>query len=336
MDDKQTPYPLLAKYFAKQCTDAEREEVAYWRRESPGNEALFVKLSKQWEGARREHVTYVIPDKEVVWKKVKARVVQKAKQLPLYSRARLIRVGSIAATVALILGFSLSLLLFQSGELLVGPVYEHVVLAPSGQKSKLILPDGTSVWLNSGSRLTYNTRYNLSERTVVLEGEAFFEVKPDKQIPFIVKAGEVDVQVHGTAFNVNAYAADPDIAVSLLRGSVSVLVAADRHVLTYLEPDQSAIVSRHNLNYRVQTCDAEVEASWHLNKLKLEGVPAGEIWKKLERWYGVQIAVSDNVPDNKYWITLKTESLTDLLEVINKLTPIDYTLNGEEVTVRYK
>lgn len=336
MDEKQIPYVLLAKYFAKQCTPDEIRQIEYWCKEDPAHEALFRKLREQWDSAHRVSRACTIPDKAKVWMKIKQEISQRAKRVPLYSRAALMRVAGIAAIVTLVLGISVVYLIEQTGSWATNPVYDTVVLAPPGQKSQLILPDGTSVWLNSGSRLSYNSHYNVSDRTVELEGEAFFDVKHDQENCFVVKAGRIDVKVHGTAFNVNAYDDEADVAVSLLRGSVSVLSAADQHVLTYLQPDQSAIISKRDLKYNILPCDAETESSWHLNKLKLEGVPANEVWKKLERWYGVHISLQNKAPDNKYWITLKTESLTELLEVVNKLTPIEYKLDGEEVMVRYK
>ena len=113
------------------------------------------------------------------------------------------------------------------------------------------MPDGTLVWLNSGSRLSYNYQYSTYDRVVNLEGEAFFDVKKDTQYPFIVKAGEVDVKVHGTAFNVSTYADEENIMVALLRGKVSLLSATGQNLLTYLSPNQEAIVSKKNLSCRV-------------------------------------------------------------------------------------
>jgi hypothetical protein len=96
------------------------------------------------------------------------------------------------------------------------------------------------------------------------------------------------------------------------------------------------LISKGDLLCRVISCDAEVDTGWHLNKLKFEGVSTGELWKKLERWYGVNIIYTNVNPSNRYWLTVKTESLTELLEMINKLTPITYKLDGEEVMIRYK
>ena len=336
MNERQIPYELLAKYLSRQCTQAELEEVNRWLNEDAEHPLLLEKLKRQWEAVQVDASVFVIPDKAAVWNKVQVRIRDKAKQVPMYSRSLLIRVSSVAAFIALVLGFSLSFLLNGQKESWQASQFENVVMAPSGQKTQLVLPDGTLVWLNSGSRLSYNYQYSTKDRVVYLEGEAFFDVKKDTQYPFIVKAGAVDVKVHGTAFNVSAYADEDDIMVALLRGKVSLLSATDQKLLAYLSPDQEATVSKRSLSCRVESCDASIESSWHHNLLKFDGTPAKEVWKKLERWYGVDIALSNVSPSQAYWFTIKTESLTELLEMINKITPIEYKLDGKEVTIRYK
>lgn len=336
MNERQIPYELLAKYLSRQCTQAELEEVNRWLNEDAEHPLLLEKLKRQWEAVQVDTSAFVIPDKAAVWNKVQARIRDKVKQVPMYSRSLLIRVSSVAAVIALVLGFSLSFLLNGQKESWQASQFENVVMAPPGQKTQLVLPDGTLVWLNSGSRLSYNYQYSTQDRVVNLEGEAFFDVKKDTQYPFIVKAGAVDVKVHGTAFNVSAYEDEENIMVALLRGKVSLLSADSQQLLTYLSPDQIAAVSKNNLSCQVTLCDAETESSWHHNLLKFDGTPAKEVWKKLERWYGVDIALSNVSPSQAYWFTIKTESLTELLEMINKITPIEYKLDGKEVTIRYK
>ena len=336
MNERQIPYELLAKYLSRQCIQAELEEVNRWLNEDAEHPLLLEKLKLQWEAVQVDASAFVIPDEAAVWNKVQARIRDKVKQVPLYSRSLLIRVSSIAAVIALVLGFSLSFLLNGQKESWQASQFENVVMAPPGQKTQLVLPDGTLVWLNSGSRLSYNYQYSTQDRIVNLEGEAFFDVQKDTQYPFIVKTGAVDVKVHGTAFNVSAYADDEDIMVALLRGKVSLLSAKDQQLLTYLSPDQEATVSKSSLLCHVETCDAEIEASWHHNLLKFDGASAEEVWKKLERWYGVHINVQNMPVSKRYGLTIKEESLREMLELINSITPIIYRIEGEEVTISYK
>lgn len=336
MNEQLIPYELLAKYFSRQCTPAELEEVNSWLNKDSEHRLLLNKLHRQWKGVQVDTSAFVIPDKVEVWDKIQSRICAKVKQVPLYSRSFLIRVSSIAAVIALVLGFSLSFLLNGKKESWQASQLENVVMAPPGQKTQLVLPDGTLVWLNSGSRLSYSYQYSTQDRIVNLEGEAFFDVQKDTQYPFIVKTGAVDVKVHGTAFNVSAYADEENVMVALLRGKVSLLSTDSQQLLTYLSPDQIATVSKNNLSWQVTPCDADIESSWHHNLLKFDGTPSKEVWKKLERWYGVDITLSNVSPSQAYWFTIKTESLTELLEIINKITPIEYKLDGKEVTIRYK
>lgn len=333
MGKKETLYTRLAAYFSDQCSLLEKEEVNNWRRENPDHETLFLKLQKQWEQAGPDISSFVIPDKAIVWERIQAQI--KSKQIQLYSRSLLIRIATIAAVVALVVGFSLSRVIQQS-EPIRNDSQQIIVIAPSGQKSQLLLPDGTQVFLNSDSRLTYDSGYNTKDRRVILEGEAFFDVTKNTKHPFVVQVGQVDVQVYGTAFNVSAYMDEKNVSISLLRGRVSVLSSVDNRLLTFLEPNQSAIINKDNMRCDVYACNAEADGIWHLNKLKFEGTPTAEVWKKLERWYGVRIVLSNECPTNAYWFTVKTESLIELLKMINRITPIEYQLNGEEVTIRYK
>lgn len=336
MEDETLLYKLLAAYFSGEATPSEKESIDKWRNKSSENEELFHTLRKQWKGVKIDTSSYVILDKSAVWNKVQQTIRANARQIPMYTRALLVKTSGIAAAIALLMGFSIAYFIANPSNWNAEDILTNVILAPSGQKSQLVLPDGTVVWLNSGSKLTYNSLYAFSERVVELEGEAYFDVKQNKEIPFIVKTGIVDVKVHGTAFNVNAYTDEETVSVTLERGKVSLLSSVNQELLTYLSPNQSAIVSRNDGNCQVVSCEAQAEACWHLNLLKFEGTPVREVWKKLGRWYGVNISLSDVNPESTYWFTLKTESLTELLEMINRLTPIEYELNGEEVKVRYK
>ena len=213
---------------------------------------------------------------------------------------------------------------------------EFVVKSAKGQKTQIYLPDGTKVWLNSDSHISYNSNYNHDNRHISLKGEAFFDVEKNQESKFIVDVGDVTVIVHGTAFNVTAYEGDSIISVSLNRGKVSVENTNSHHIIASLSPDQQVTVNRNNFSSKLMACDAELNSLWTQNRLRLEDATTEELYKKMEHWYGVNITVSNINPNNVYSLTIKTESLREMLDLINKLTPISYTINGEEVRVTYK
>lgn len=320
-------YIIISKYLLGTASPQEEKEIMEWRNADAGHEQEFQELCESWQIAHAG-IHPVIPDKERVWGKIMSNL-NLVKPVKMYTRRLLYRAVGIAAMLALVLGFSLSLLVSEEEE--VGLVS---FTAPVGQKAEVSLPDGTKVWLNSGSTLTYSTDYAKDRRSVKLNGQAFFDVVQDSKRQFDVLVGDVKVLVHGTAFDVNGYGDHSELEVVLLRGHVTVVSALTDKLLADMKPNQKVIIPLHEMEKcKLEACDAEVESVWRLGKLKIENENLQEIVQKMERWYGIKIQLHD-VPENKrYWMTIKTESLREMLEIINRVTPITYTINGEEVSI---
>lgn len=320
-------YTLLSKYLSGEATCQEIAELEEWRTVDEKNEKEFRELSESWKLAH-ESFSFVVPDKEKVWNRIVTNL-NRMQPVRTYSRAVIYRAVSVAATVALLIGLSLPML-FSAQE----PGSPVSFKAPVGQKAEVDLPDGTRVFLNSGSVLTYSTDYNRTNRSVTLRGQAFFNVAKDEEHPFDVSVGNVKVVVHGTSFDVNGYEDTSEIAVTLLTGRVSILSSLSDKVLATMKPNQKAIISLSAKDKcTLADCDAEAESVWRLGKLKINGEGLAEVARKMERWYGVKIALDNVNPDKHYWMTIKTESLKETLEIINRITPINYSINGEEVAI---
>lgn len=317
---------LVTKYLSGEATSEETNSLNEWRMQAPANETLYQEYREAWSIVTSDNVP--TPNKDAVWHKI----LYSIKPIKVYSRQFLIRVASIAATVALITGLSFSFIVSSDESY---PTSEIVVKTPKGQKSEVILPDGTSVWLNSGSSIVYDNKYNIDNRQVRLYGEAFFDVTKNDALPFTASTSDVQVQVHGTAFNLKAYEEDGFIDVSLLRGHVTVLSSNNR-LLADLSPNQKVTISRNTLLAQVINYDTEVDALWRYGKLRIADESIESVIKKMSRWYGVNITIKDEAKKEHYWFTVKTESLTEMLNLIHKITPINYTISGEEVTIQYK
>lgn len=212
---------------------------------------------------------------------------------------------------------------------------ELTVMAAAGQKSQVVLPDGSVVWLNSESALSYPADFGKRSRVVKLKGEGCFEVVKDENRKFVVETEQLNVTVHGTKFNVSAHDSDDLVTVSLLRGSVSVEDRSNKQ-LAVLAPDQYLYYDKKSRLFRVEGGDADLSALWTENKCRFENASAEEVFKKMAYWYGLDIHVENINKQYKYGFTIKSESVREMLELINELTPLEYFVNGEEVTVRYK
>lgn len=336
MNKSEAPYSLIAKFLSNQCDSSESLKITHWRNENPSNEALYNELKDEWELVNHAISSPIIPNKNTIWKNIQAEIHSLKITHSFYTRKVLLSITGIAATIAILFGLSISYLYTTSLQEKFAETQKTTIVVPMGQKSQIELADGTKVWLNSGSRLIYSFQYNNHDRIVELEGEAFFEVvkHPDKM--FIVKTGTVDINVLGTSFNVNSYQDENTVTVSLLKGRVGLYSSIDHEFMAYLEPNQEAVISKKFRNFKVYNCDAEAESVWRLNTLKFENATVEQVVKKLERWYGVHIKLENIQSEYRYWFTIKTESLSELLKSLNKLTPIEYKIDGEEVTIRYK
>lgn len=215
------------------------------------------------------------------------------------------------------------------------PLADVVIMADSGQKTHLILPDGTEVWLNSLSTLRYASDFGVRNRTVRLTGEGYFEVAKDEAKAFSVETQRVNVVVHGTKFNIASHADTPETSISLIEGSVA--IEDKKHaLLTMLTPNQTLKVNKENLQFELIEENTRLTALWSENKCRVEDMSAEDMFRRIGYWYGLNIHLENKGRDYLYGFTIKEESFREFLELINELTPLEYTINGEEVTIRYK
>lgn len=216
------------------------------------------------------------------------------------------------------------------------------VVIPYGKKSELLLADGTKVWLNAGSRLAFPSKFTKNIREVFLEGEACFEVEENEGQPFIVKAGDLDVKVLGTHFNVSAYPTDNVIETVLLEGSVSVerartLGLGKSEVL--LKPNQKASFKKEKNDFSItDETDADIYIAWTYGWLKYERENLKSVIRKVERYYNVEIRLPDNYPqDDKITgkLDLK-ESLNEAMEILADASGTEFRIIGDKVYMEKK
>jgi len=209
-----------------------------------------------------------------------------------------------------------------------------------GEQTNVILPDGSSAWLNVDTRVTYNTSYGKKDRELTVSGEAFFKVKKNAAKPFIVHVGNMDVKALGTAFNVKGYADDITVQTSLFEGKVDVKVShpeghLEQQILT---PGQSWVFNRKTDTADKKTFNQETVGAWKDKQLIFENTPFNDVIRNTERWFNVGIVYPANQFKNDY-LTLrlkKGESLERLLEIIDETIGINYKIENDKITLTKK
>lgn len=211
-----------------------------------------------------------------------------------------------------------------------------VVEAPQGSRTQMTLPDGTKVWLNAGSKISYSQSFGLVNRLVLLAGEGYFEVAHNEELSFSVESENVRVKVLGTKFNFRDYPSDAEATVSLAEGSVAMNSQQHPADEQLLKPGQRATVDKQTGKIRVEECEVANATQWTSGKLIFDGEPLQEIVKTLERSYNVKITIADNrlLTLRFYGDFLRQEqTLSEVLDALAATGKIKYNIKGKDVTL---
>jgi transmembrane sensor len=211
------------------------------------------------------------------------------------------------------------------------------------QVVNLTLSDGTRVWLNAESSLRYPVIFTGADRTVEVNGEAYFEVKKNPDQPFIVEVENgAKIEVLGTAFNVNAYPDEPDFKTTLLEGSVRVAEASSRSVI--LKPGQQAqMVGLKTGNARpgvgqisvLDSVDTEAVMAWRNGRFAFNDADLPTVMRQLTRWYDIDVTYEGNIPKREFNGKIgKSLTLDQLLKVLTTTTRFHYSIEGNKLTIR--
>ncbi|SEP41508.1 FecR family protein [Mucilaginibacter sp. OK283] len=221
-----------------------------------------------------------------------------------------------------------------SGSTDAAGLLRNSVSTPKGGQYKVILPDGTNVWLNAASSITYPTVFKGTERLVSLTGEAYFEVAKNKQMPFRVKSPMQTIEVLGTHFNINAYADETAVKTTLLEGSVKVASGSNSALIA---PGEQAVINRAgNATITIHPVNVDNEVAWKNGLFSFDGENIQSIMRQVCRWYNVDVVYEGSMPPEKYFGEIsRTSSLADVFKIL-ELNNVKFSIEGKTVTVTYK
>ena len=218
--------------------------------------------------------------------------------------------------------------------------FTNTLSVPYGKTFDVVLSDGTYVYLNAGSVLTYPSHFNgAAKREVFLKGEGYFKVAKNKNIPFIVKTETLETKVYGTEFNVSAYKNNSSTEVVLIEGSVGVKGISEKRTpsMEYLliKPSQK-VSKRTTLNIlKIERVDVKHYISWKAGVLSFNNENIASIFQKLERKFNVQIENSySDLYNHSYTGIFKSENLNEVLFTLSNHTNFYYTIKGNVITIK--
>ncbi|WP_430813954.1 FecR family protein [Carboxylicivirga sp. RSCT41] len=333
MKDENDYRTLLVRFFEKRISDAETDKLKEWINASDNNRKVFDEFNESYQYADILAKGWLF-NPEDNWDGLKQRI-QKSGQPPVYSLPSSHKLTWWRSVAVVAILFALSSIVWNIHNSSKIPFHDQSVkmITPPGQKSQVILQDGTKVWLNSGSELDYAFEPDKQQRIATLKGEAFFEVSSDSMRPFIVNTSEVIMKVYGTRFNVRAYDNAGTIQTSLEEGSVGMQIIATG--------EEKRIIPGQQITYRKKTramiigeVNVDLIAPWKHNVLQFEDDTFYEVVKKLEQWYGVTIKLDKSLEyKGRYTMTIKNETINEVLELIQITTPIRYEIMDDQIMI---
>ena len=216
---------------------------------------------------------------------------------------------------------------------------------PRGSKVvNLNLADGSRVWLNAGSSITYPVAFNGKDRKVSITGEAYFEVTHNAKMPFTVSANGVDVHDLGTSFNVSAYNDESEIKVTLLEGAVNIMRSTPspkERAGVRLKPGQQAIAtssSQLTIDHSPLTInpspDLAETMAWKDNRFYFMSADIKTIARQLSRWYGIDVNVEGNIPDHFTGVISRNVNASEVFSMLQKTGTINVAIEGNKVTIK--
>ncbi len=213
-------------------------------------------------------------------------------------------------------------------KLTVGGFATQEIFNPAGVRSEIVLPDGSKVWLNAESSIHYKVPFDSKTRTVKLKGEAFFDVKSEKNKPFRVESGDLNVTVLGTRFNFKAFPDDKEIEVVLVEGKVRLAqTGAEKYEGFVLSPGEIAVWDKMTKQTDISVANVEKHIGWFKGKLIFEECTLSEVARQLERWFGVEVKIADpEISGRKISTTFENESLYQILNLLELASPVKTTL----------
>lgn len=275
-----------------------------------------------------------------------------ASELEIFNTARnksrrtlFVWVGAVAAVIISVILFSQKVWKGEYSGWRVEVSKNHSVIETEERK-KLVLPDGSTVWLNKGSDLSYDVDFGVTNRNIKLSGEAFFDVVHLRNLPMTIHTGIVNINVKGTAFNVSAYSQDNKVETSLIRGSIELVIRDKPSHKILLKPNEKIVVSYDSKNdsvlvkkpeevkVKIDKLAAEQhtglipEIAWIENKLVFQNESLESVVEKMIRWFDEEIVIKDNaLAREKFTGVFESETLEQALDALKMTYDFKYKKN---------
>lgn len=318
---------IINKVINNEASEVETEEFLQWLNTEKGKKEVGRKFSIEANEITADKVElwgeHSIPSERM--KRRLMHTIERNRKRNIY--LRWVRIVAILIPFAILTAITI----FIANRTGIFSTTEYVeIIVPNGERMQIVLQDGSSVELNSGSSLYYPKNFGLFKRKVKLYGEAFFSISEDTKRPFIVDLNQVSVKITGTKFNVKSYPKEEMILVSLLEGRASIYDYSNKNYV--LKPGKTAYYNRNSLVCNIlDTKKEENPIAWRTGILNFHRLPLEEIIPILERKFGYSFSISDStLLSCKFTMTTQKSQIQDILSDMERVSHIRFVLGKDD------
>lgn len=247
------------------------------------------------------------------------------------------RTWSVAAVAIVLLGLITVTAYWQGSRQIQSNFSDIVVEAPLGSKTKLTLPDGSTVWLNAGSKMVYSQGFGVSDRRLAFQGEGYFEVEKNDEMPFLVQTHDVNVTVVGTKFNFRNYPEDEEAVVELLEGKVALENQLKEEAVRYLPPNEKMVLHKATGEMDITSAKVKEATLWTENILLFDEDLLPDIVRELERSYHVQIEIeNEDLKQTRFYgqFNQLEQNIYDVLDMLSETGKLKYHEEGKVIYLK--
>ncbi len=320
---------IIKKYLENKANSKEQSDLLNWLRQNDARHD-FLKYKSEWKKSLDE--SWFPEDGRKSWNEIQAAMLQN-NFFELRAAHRKQTILKYAAILLVAIMSSGLIWYFVSG---TGgkPVYYTKIIAEKGHISKVELPDGSSVWLNSGSEMRYDNFFADGNRNISFTGEAYFEIKRDEKIPLVVSCNNLKIKVLGTKFNVASYPGEGSVDVVLEKGSVELSSNESASFNYRMKPGERARFETTNHKLHISRVNTTKFTSWKDGIINIYNQSLPEVIKRLEVRYNQHFDFEENTMNFHYTFTIKNEPLSDIIQLMEKITPVKAVQKGDIITFR--
>ncbi len=322
-------YQIIKRYLDDKGNEEVRCQITQWFCNLEVEEELREKSRTYWDELpeNEEPENY---DESIVLGRIYREIKIKESGSASKSPTKLSNIVNFLARIAAVLFIPLLILFFTRNDNILFKESDSAyteIYSPLGARTLFYLPDGSKGWLNGGSSLKYPVKFYGRSRNVTLSGEAYFEVKTNPRMPFVVTGNNLNIIARGTSFNVSFWDDDPVINVVLVEGKLEVVPKDndEQTTGTSLIPGQLLHYVHNKPGSFIKNVDPEKYISWIEGRLVFRDDPFNEVVKRLNRWYNVEIVIKDEILlTYEYVATFQDETLDEVLHMLRISAPIRY------------